>query len=241
MTRRTQGLVLAFLGALLTRLSLTGEYERFVTTWMRWPLLVTGIGLVVLALPAALGVGGENGDHSDHGDHAHPGEEDDHGHRAPRSAWLLLLPGLVAFVVSPPALGAYLAERRASDAPPPAPTTVFAALPDDVTSDLALEEFLWRAQTDEGATLAGRDVRLTGFVSTDPDGNWYVTRLVIACCAADARPVRVRVGEADAPPRNTWVAVTGTWEKGTGTTRTSAAVLDAGEVTPIDPPEQVYE
>lgn len=238
MNGRTQGLVLAFLGALLARLSLTGEYERFVTTWMRWPLLVTGIGLVVLALPAALGVRGA--DQDDDG-HTHGDGEGGHGHRAPRSAWLLLLPGLVAFVVSPPALGAYLAERRASDAPPPSPTTAFAPLAGDIVNDLALEEFLWRAQTDEGVTLQKRDVRLTGFVSTDPAGNWYVTRLAISCCAADARPIRVRVDDADAPPRNVWVEVTGTWAEGTGTTRSSAAILDASDVTTIDPPQQVYE
>lgn len=232
MTTRTQGLVLAFLGALLVRLALTGEYLRFVTPWMRWPLVATGVVLLLLALKPALGLGEHADQHADEGAHG--------AHRIPRSTWLLLLPGLVVFTVSPPALGAYLAERRAADTVPPPSSLAFAPLEDRSPVDLEIEEMLWRALTDDGATLKDHSLRLTGFVSGSGDA-WYVTRLSISCCAADARVVRVKVDGAEAPPRNTWVRVTGTWQPGTGTTPTSAAVLLAREVTRIPAPKDTYE
>lgn len=234
MTTRTQGLVLAFLGALLLRLAISGEYLRFVTPWMRWPLVATGAALLLLALKPALGIG----ERADVPEDGHEGHE---GHRVPRSTWLLLLPGLVVFTVSPPALGAYLAERRAADTVPPPSSLAFAPLDDRSPVDLEIEEMLWRALTDDGTTLKDHELRLTGFVSGDGAGDWYVTRLSISCCAADARVVRVQVEGADAPPRNTWVRVTGTWEAGTGTTPTSVAVLRAGSVARIPAPQDTYE
>ncbi len=108
----TQGLVLAFLGAVLVRLSWEGAYLHFVTGWMRWPLLVTGVVLVLLAVRPIVG-GGEREEHP-----------------VPAATWLLLLPALVVFLVSPQPLGAYLAERRADEAPPVSPVASFAPLPD---------------------------------------------------------------------------------------------------------------
>lgn len=223
----TQGLVLAFLGVVLVRLAVGGDYLSFVTPWMRWPIIVSGALLLLLALRPALGLTEREGDEHDHG--------------VPAVTWLLLLPGLVVFTVSPPALGAYLAERRADDAPSQSPTSTFSPLPAGDPVDVELQELVWRAQVDEGVTLTDRTVRVTGFVSRDEDGGWYVTRMSINCCAADATVIRVGVDEAEAPARDAWVAVTGAWVAGSGTDRRAVPRLAASAVTSVDAPRQTYQ
>lgn len=227
----TQGLVLAFLGVVLVRLAVGGDYLSFVTPWMRWPIIVSGVLLVLIALRPALGLAEK--------DEKDGQEEHDHG--VPAVTWLLLLPGLIVFTVSPPALGAYLAERRAGDAPSASPTSTFSPLPAGDPVDVELQELVWRAQVDDGVTLADRSVRVTGFVSVDDAGDWYVTRMSIGCCAADATVARVAVDGADAPARDSWVAVTGTWVAGSGTDRRAVPRLDASAVTSIDAPRQTYQ
>lgn len=247
MRRATQGLLLAFLGAVLLRLALTDAYLRYVTSWMKWPIAVSGLLLLALAAGPLLRLGAR---HDDEHDHEH---DDEHGHGGvPRVTWLLLLPGLVSFVVSPPQLGSYLAERRSGEG-------VVVAEPDDLsTLDAAsvipvrVTEFIWRAQNG-GGTLEGQPIRLTGFVSYDDQDHWYVTRMVIGCCAADATAYRVQVapgnpgdpaveGAGDVPPpRDEWVEVTGTYAPGTGTSADSDPVITASAVTQIDVPKQTYE
>lgn len=222
MRTTTQGLVLAFLGAVLVRLAWEGAYLHFVTAWMRWPLVVTGVVLVLLAVRPIVG-GAQREEHP-----------------VPAATWLLLLPALVVFLVSPQPLGAYLAERRADEAPPASPVASFAPLPDSPGAvPLEVEELLWRA-LDDNATLAGRSVEVQGFVSHGKDGRWFATRMVIGCCAADAAVVRVRVEGADQPARDSWVAVTGTWRDGTGAEPGSEAILDAETVRRIPTPADTY-
>ncbi|MER6688603.1 TIGR03943 family putative permease subunit [Streptomyces minutiscleroticus] len=64
--------------------------------------------------------------------------------------------------------------------------------------------------------MAGRTLRLTGFVTRSDGGTWHVARLLVSCCAADARALKVEVRGAGAPAADTWVTVTGTWHP-TGT------------------------
>jgi uncharacterized repeat protein (TIGR03943 family) len=222
-TPRTQGVVVALLAAVLVRLAWSGEYLRFVRPWMRWPLLGTGLVLLLLALRPALGRGG-------------PGEP------VPRPTWLLLVPTVIVFAVAPPPLGAYLAERRDAQLPPgySAPRAL-PAVSDGAPLDLGLDEFAWGAAQDTDVMgLTGRSVRIDGFVSSAPDGGWYLTRLEIYCCAADAVVERVEVDGATAPPRDSWVRVTGTWQPDTGGDDGSIARLTAAGVVRIPTPENPY-
>jgi uncharacterized repeat protein (TIGR03943 family) len=220
---RTQGLVLAVVAAVLIRLSVTGEYLRFVTPWMRWPLLAAGLILLAMAVRPAMGWIPATS-------HA----------TAPRTAWLLFLPVLVVFVVSPPPLGAFLAERRATQAPSLA-DPIAAPLPE--TSGpalLSVGEFVWGvSQKDDPIGISARRVTMTGFVSGTGD-NWYVTQLQIACCAADATVARVKVTGHDSPPRDQWVEVTGTWLEGSGLDGDVPATVVAEQVVEIDAPREMY-
>lgn len=239
MTRQTQGLLLAFLGAVLLRLALSDTYLRYVTDWMKWPILVSGVVMLLLAIgPIFIDP------HKSHDAHvsdlATDVADDGHGHAGvPRATWLLLLPGLVTFVISPPELGSFLAERRANQSAAAEPAAV-APLEEGATTRLTLQEFVWRAQSG-GKSLADRSVELTGFVSHEDD-SWFVTRLTIGWCAADALAFRVEVdADVDRPERDQWVRVTGEYVEGSGASYEDDPVLAAADVVEIAKPKQTYE
>jgi len=214
---------MAFLGAVLVRLGFTDLYLRYVTEWMKWPLVVTGAALIVLGITQI----------------ASPLHEGDSEHGVPGLTWLLVLPGVVMFVLSPPELGSFIAERRAGE-------VVAAPHPDDLasldsagTAPMDLLEFVWRAQ-DGGDTLVGQSVAVDGFVSYDESGGWYLTQMMISCCAADAVAYQVRVDGAGPPPRDQWVRVTGVHVAGTGVGASAVPAITATSVVEIDPPKQTY-
>lgn len=75
---------------------------------------------------------------------------------------------------------------------------------------MTLLEFGQRAFDRDGASFSGAAVQLTGFVAGAEDGGFRLARYQIACCAADAAPVVLRVvGIHGAPARDQWVTVTG--------------------------------
>ncbi|GGX73930.1 hypothetical protein GCM10010358_30380 [Streptomyces minutiscleroticus] len=90
--------------------------------------------------------------------------------------------------------------------------------------------------------MAGRTLRLTGFVTRSDGGTWHVARLLVSCCAADARALKVEVRGAGAPAADTWVTVTGTWHPtGTPGTESAVPVLDATEAGATEEPTDPYE
>ncbi|MCL7428890.1 TIGR03943 family protein [Streptomyces sp. YS415] len=228
MRRYGPAVVLLLLGAAVLRISLFSEvYLRYVQPGLRPYLVVSGVVLAVLGLVAgALVAAGRSA-------HAGPG---------PRVAWLLVLPALALLFFPPPALGSYSAEREAAQRAARSVGT-FPALPAKDPVTLSLGEFSSRAAYDSERSLRGRTVRLTGFVTRDADGTWYVTRLQISCCAADAGAGRVEIRGAAAAPEDTWVTVTGTWHpEGTlGGDDAWPAVLDAESVRRIGQPANPYE
>lgn len=227
MNRQAQSFLLAFLGAFVVRLGWTDEHLLYVRGWTRWPLI--GAGLVLLALAAGLVVAQLR----DSGPGGAGTEQP-----APRTAWLLFVPLLVVMLVSPPALGSYYAERSASTTyrDPGTAASELRPLPEGDPVRLAVTDFFVRARYDEGRSLAGRRLELTGFVSRDDRDRWYVTRFAIACCAADAVAVRVRVdGSATAPDRDSWVRVVGTWVD------ERSPVIAAESVEAVAMPRNPYE
>ena len=180
------------------------------------------------------GVGCDGDDHDGH-DHA--------GHGAPRAAWLLLLPVLAIFLVAPPALGAFSAERETAVVTAPAVDSDVPPLPPGDPVAVLLSDYASRAVWDDGRSLAGRTIELTGFASKAPDGGWYLTRLSLTCCAADAVATKITVKDAPyAPPRNTWVTVTGEWVPGGGTqSETAIPWIRATTMAEVPAPKNPYE
>nr|WP_240973307.1 TIGR03943 family protein [Nonomuraea sp. FMUSA5-5] len=132
-------------------------------------------------------------------------------HHGTRVAWLLAVPAFAIVLIAPPALGAFAA--RQSDSPPAlARTGSYSTLAGDGVTELTLGEFIGRAYARSGPSLAGRKVRLTGFaVPAEGGRSWYLTRMQIRCCAADALALEVAIKGAAAPAEDSWVTVTGTW------------------------------
>ncbi|MFJ4567694.1 TIGR03943 family putative permease subunit [Streptomyces caelestis] len=238
MRRYGPAVLLALVGAAILRVSLFSDlYLRYVQAGLRPYLVASGAVLVLLAVVVGTLVrtAGELENPHSHPDHSH-------GPIGPRVAWFLTLPALALLLFPPPALGSYSAEREAAQRSARGIGT-FPALPAGNPLDLTLGEFGSRAVYDSGRSLRGRTVRLTGFVTRDADGTWYVTRLLVSCCAADATTAKTEVRGAGAPPVDTWVAVTGTWHP-QGELGSAAAwppVLDATSVQRVRQPDNPYE
>ncbi|MFJ4242916.1 TIGR03943 family putative permease subunit [Streptomyces iakyrus] len=248
-------------------------YLRYVQAGLRPYLVVSGAALVLLGVAVAVvtnradeepGHGGEDGragpGYGEDEGRAGPGYGEDegraglghggdtghaghgHGPGGPRVAWFLTLPALALLLFPPPALGSYSAEREAAQRAARGVGT-FPALPSGNPVDLTLGEFGSRAVYDSGRSLQGRTVRLTGFVTRGGDGTWYVTRLLVSCCAADATTAKAEVRGAQAPPVDTWVTVTGTWhpEGGLGSDAAWPPVVDARSVRQVPQPDSPYE
>jgi uncharacterized repeat protein (TIGR03943 family) len=263
MNRDTQSVLLVLLGGAVVRISVDDTYLRYVRSWTRPYLLTAGAVLIVLGLaslwrehlarrsagatpaapPAPVGPAAPIGSidpavpaaAADHDGH-------DHGH-GPRVAWLLLLPIFAIFLVAPPALGSYAAGRGGNNIAKPADNSSFAALPDGDPVTTTLADYATRAIWDQGRSLQGRHVRLVGFVSPRPGGGYYITRLVITCCAADARPIKIAVqGQAGQFPTDSWIEVTGSYGgMDPGTKTEQIPIIRADSVNQVKTPSEPYE
>lgn len=229
-------------GVMLLRLVVTGLFSYYVAEVTRYLLVPAGAFLLVMGgwfvwdgartrrrRPA----GAADPDSSRHA----------HEHRAPVIAYALLLPLLALMVVAPAPLGSYSAARDSNTVLPPSAETM-AALEAEapVGRAMPIQEFVVNAIWYNGRRIADRPVELTGFVTPDPAGGWWIARLSIACCAGDAKAAKVKVLDAPELAADTWVTVTGTWMPG-GTTNDASAIptIRAESVTQIPIPADPYE
>ncbi|WP_203337300.1 TIGR03943 family putative permease subunit [Nocardioides limicola] len=227
MNRTTQTLVVTVIGAFVLKICLEGAHVRFVKDWMFWPLLVCGTFLLVVPLLLAWA--------------QRRNQEEHHQHGVPAATWLMLAPVAVAFAISPPALGSYVAERSGGQTPQA--SGVMAPLLDEDPLPLTLGMFLSYADYDPDRSLADRRVLLEGFVSHREDG-WSVSRITMSCCAADAYALTVQVhADGPRPARDTWVQVIGTWVEPDPAQDplTVVQAVRAERVSEIAEPPQPYE
>jgi len=236
------GILVAIGGTAITTVW-SGLYLNFVKPGLRWWLIAAGAVVLVMGVYGVFTDDeapskGAQQDRGVHGDH--------HG---PRVGWLLLLPFLVVSMIVPAPLGAFSAERDSGAMPstrapdvslPPLPAT-------SAPVTMALGEFWVRAIFEKGKSLSRNRVRLVGFVSSRRAGStgpgWYLTRMAIACCAADAWAIKVDVRGGDRLPDDTWVAVTGNWFRGAGSLGASEALpaLQIESMRTVTKPRDPYE
>jgi uncharacterized repeat protein (TIGR03943 family) len=230
--KRAGGAISILVGVVLLRLTVTGTYERYVGSRMGIWLMVAGVtvialGVITFAAPERAGAGDPHGHHHDH----------DHG---PRVGWLLLAPIAALLLVAPPTLGSYGVDRSASVDVRAGRHSVFSRLPKGAPPvPMTLLEFGERAFDHRAASFRGVPVELTGFVAGSEAGGFRLARYQIACCAADAQPVVVRVVGTlgDPPTRDQWVRVTGTVRPNDG----ELPELSATSVVAITAPTDPYE
>lgn len=221
------GTISVLVGTVLLRLTVTGTYQRYVRVGMGPWLVVAGVVVIILGVTTLVHAlrGRAVDDPHEHGDDQ-------------RIAWLLLAPIATLLLVAPPALGSYGVDRGAkvdvrAGVSPFEPLT-----PGAEPIAMTLLEFNQRAFDRDGESFAGATVQLTGFVA-DEEEDFRLARYQIACCAADAAPVVVKViGATGNPPqRDQWVTVTGTFRPGDN----EVPELLAANVVEVTEPTDPYE
>ncbi|OLT10718.1 TIGR03943 family protein [Pseudonocardia sp. CNS-139] len=232
MRRDTQHVLLVLLGGALLRIAADDTYLRYVRPSHRWLLIGAGAVIVVLAVVALV---------RDRVAAVPHGPDHDHAGAERHVPWLLLVPVLVIALVAPPALGADAVSRAGPANAVVQAADAFPALPDGPV-DLTVGEFVARAAWDTTGSLDGREVVLTGFAvrrgaATD------LARMTIACCAADARPNRVRlVGDLGDVAPDTWLRVVGSVQPGSATAATGyVPAMTVTAATTIPAPPDPYE
>ena len=234
-----QSAMLILIGAAMLRLSLSGAYQTYIKSSMGHWVTLAGAALIALGFwTVAREIRSARTPGADQDLGTSAAEHDGHGHGTGRIAWLLLAPVFTIFLVAPPPLGAYAAERSAVSIPQPA------AMPKLVGDPvrLGVVDYSIRAVWDNGQTLAGHTVQMVGFVTAARGGNWYLTKMAMSCCAADARAYRVKVLGSPGFPPDTWVQVTGHWVPGGGTQRGDAIPwVQATTVVQTTRPADPYE
>jgi uncharacterized repeat protein (TIGR03943 family) len=228
-SRQSQSLLLLLLGGALLNISgFSGSYVNYVKPGFQPFLIGAGVVLTALALTALIKEWRGRG-------------ETEH-HHGPRVAWLLAVPVFAIVLIAPPALGSFAAQRE--DGPPAPSAIAYRPLPISTVAELRLGEFIGRAYAPSGTTLKGQQVKLTGFVVPSGKKNrWYVTRMQMSCCAADALALKVAVEGVPAPKENSWVQVTGTWVPWKGKIPNGYVIpaMTASDVTKVDQPAEPYE
>jgi len=200
--RELHALVLALVGGTLLKLAITGDHQRYVKVGLRPYLIVAAV--VVLAVAAVSlwqAVAARRSPDHDH----------DHAHGRFDVAWLLVLPALALLLVAPPALGSFSAARSGTALG--AGNSQLGPLPEGDPVRLSVLDYANRAVFDHGRSLGGRHITLSGFLLPGDGGTWYLTRMVITCCAADAQPIKVGLGGSvpGGVKANDWIKVTGAY------------------------------
>jgi uncharacterized repeat protein (TIGR03943 family) len=219
------------IGAVLLRLTVTDTYSRYVRPEMGVFLTIAGIFVIVLGLVTLLG--------SLRRGRMVVADDHDHDHDRVGVGWLLLAPIAALLLVAPPTLGSYGVGRAATvDVRSGAP--VFERL--DRTAPprpMTLLEFSQRAYDNDGSSFNSAAVQLTGFVAATGNRGFELARYQIACCAADAAPVVVRVVgiSGDPPVLDQWLTVTGTFKPG----GVEIPELAATSLVEIEAPNEPYE
>src|SRR5262249_54771926 len=159
-------------GGVLVKISVAGTYLRYVKPSARWLLIAAGVVLLVLAAVTIVGAIRERST-ADH----------DHVHSGSTVGWLLVAPALALLLLGPPAIGAFQASRSGTALTAPADSN-FAPLPDGDPVRISVLDYASRAVFDNGHSLAGRRVTLSGFIMMGPNGTPYLARMIVTCCAA---------------------------------------------------------
>jgi uncharacterized repeat protein (TIGR03943 family) len=233
--------------------SVTDLYLRYVKAELRPFLIGAGAVLVAAAIMTlwyelrqrAAPLSAAQHDRAHGADDHDGGHSHGHGHHEPRIGWLLLLPVLGLLLVAPPALGSYAAGQSGT-AIGSAQVSDFPPLPEGDPAKIGVLDYASRAVFDGGRSIGDRRVQLTGFLMAGPDGAQFLARIVLSCCAADGRPVKVAMSGA-APTGltpDTWVEIVGRYTKQRLTDPVNGEAIPYLEVEQwrqISPPKNQYE
>lgn len=233
MNREAQNLLLLLVGAIVVKTALDGTFLRYVKPSLQPYLVASGVTILVVAT-VAIATDVRRGF----------ARVDPDGGRG-REHWLLLAPALLILVAAPPALGA-AASTVGTIGEPVAVTDdrVSAPLAPGVPQ-LTLLDVIRRAANDPNETLNGRTISTTGVVLRPHGSNKiYLSRVLIICCAADARTLRIELAGAAGSELEDgqWATVTGRVVPGSAAADTTwTPTMDVRYTRRVDPPLHTYE
>lgn len=225
-------LLLLLCAVMTVRLVVAGEHRNYVRNSMGPWLLLAGLGLSVGAVLVARSRRNEN----------HHEVEHVHGHSGGRVGWLLLAPVLAVLVIAPRSLGTYAFDRAMTGSVESAGRGSFAPLPaGEGPAAMSMSEFDQRTADRDGESLAGREVRLVGFVARRGGEDVTIARFQIACCAADARPhiVLARGVDTAGLAVDQWVEISGRYVA--GSRAEGIPVLELTGIRRVGAPADPYE
>lgn len=241
MNRQAQAVVLLLVGGAVLRVSFTDLYLNYVKQGLR-PFLIAAGALLIATAVMSLWYdlrqpSGHDHDHEEHAGHSHAG--------GPRVAWLLLFPVVGLLLVAPSALGSYSANRSGTALSSQAQSD-FAPLPAGDPVKVTLLDYASRAVFDQGRSIGERRVQLTGFVLTGRNGEVYLTRMILSCCAADARPIKVALtGQVpQGAAQDSWLRIVGRYTDRTAKDAVNGETIpyiDVLEAEAIPAPDEQYE
>jgi uncharacterized repeat protein (TIGR03943 family) len=233
MSRSTQNAVLLLVGLSTLVMVIKGSYLNYVKPSLLPWLIAAAVVLIGLAVAAIVR-------------DVRAGEGHD-GHRHnPWLVWLLLVPiAMTAFVVPPPLGASDATPDVVPSAQPNARPRAFPPLPAGRAPTVSIPEILTRARNDSSNSLDRRLITTTGFTLKYSDGT-YLSRVIIICCAADARLARIHlsgpaVAEAEGYPEDTWLEVQGMVLPETATAATNyIPTINVSSVKRIEKPANTY-
>lgn len=236
MNRETANVLLLPVGGALLKIAVDGSYVRYVKPGLFPYLLTSALVIVVLAVAAI--AGDVRRGHAAEGSHA-----DGHRHNT-RSYWMLLVPAAVILFVAPPALGvSSVGSSTAQQKVAAQDMSAFAPLPDGPAPELSILDVVGRAARDSTGSLDGREIVTTCFVVAASDsGTFDLARVLIICCAADARSIRIHLdGTLGDIPEGTWLSVTGVVVPGSADADSNyTPTLTVTDLVPIPAPDNTY-
>jgi uncharacterized repeat protein (TIGR03943 family) len=234
MSRDTENALLLLIGLSTAIIAVTGSYTRYVKPSLLPWLVAAAMLLIVLALVTIVRDGRRG-----------PAAHDNGYSHSSAVAWLLVVPvALLGFIV-PPAITPKAAGPSVIEVSTDVLRRPYPPLPDERAPTLSLPEVLTRLKFDSANTLDGRLITVTGFTMKE-NGSTSLARVVMLCCAADARLERIRLsGPAEkqiaAYPDNTWLSVEGKIPAGQrDSSGRTIPTLDVVRESRIDPPENPY-
>jgi uncharacterized repeat protein (TIGR03943 family) len=238
--RDAHAIILLLVGGALIRTTITGGYAAYVRVGMYSFLLATGLILVAVATASLIEGVLARRHTAEQSGHAH-----EHGHGFD-AGWVLVVPLLALLLLAPPAVGSYTAGRAGTALGTQSPVSEFPALPDGDPVRLAVLDYANRAVFDDGRSLGQRRVAVTGFVLPGRKGKVYLARMVISCCAADARPIKVGLtGQVPADlPADEWITATGRYTDQHDTDEVNDETIPylvVESVVTVPVPKQPYE
>ncbi|WAM19436.1 TIGR03943 family putative permease subunit [Rhodococcus sp. JS3073] len=235
MNRETANVLLLLVGGALVKIAVDGSYVRYVKPGLLPYLLAAALVIIVLGI-AAIAHDIRRGQAPDADEHRH----------STRPYWMLLIPAAMILFVAPPALRASSVGSSTAQQTMAAPDkTAFPPLPDGPAPEVPLLEVIGRAARDRAGSLDDRQITTAGFVlATRNDGRdgLDLARILIICCAADARTIRVHLdGNLGDIPEGTWLSVTGDVQPDTATADTGyTPTLTVTDVRRIPAPANTY-